>query len=167
MNISSTKFISMTVCGNHIQGVNTFINGNPTEHISDIKYLGYLTSDCKSESDEKLQIYSKLHGIMWRQMTKEIELRIHNITAKVALKFYSEAWLLRKGHEQNLEASPMKFLIHPLGIFKLDWERKQSIRDKLGVQNTVQEIHWYQQKWLQHLKRMERTGYPNRHYSIN
>jgi hypothetical protein len=72
----------MTVCGNHIQGVKTVINGNPTEHISDFKYLGCLTSDYKSESDEKLQIYSKLHGIIWRQMTKETEFRIQILQLK-------------------------------------------------------------------------------------
>jgi hypothetical protein len=43
-------------------------------------------------------------------MTEETELRIQNITAKIALKFCSEAWVLRKGHEQSLEASQMKFL---------------------------------------------------------
>jgi len=131
----------MAVCGNHIQGVKTFINGNPTEHTSDFKYLGNLTSDYKCESEEKIQIYSKLHGIIWRQMTKKTELRIHNITAEVALKFCSEAWVLRKGHEQSLDVSQMKLLRHQLGIIKLGWERNQSIRDKLGVQNTVQEVH--------------------------
>ena len=52
MNISSTKILSMTMCGNHIQGVKTLIYGNPTEHISDFKYLGYLTSDHISESED-------------------------------------------------------------------------------------------------------------------
>ena len=32
-------------------------------------------------------------------MNKEITLRIHNITAKAALKFGSEAWVLKKGEE--------------------------------------------------------------------
>jgi hypothetical protein len=99
----------------------------------------------KSESEKKLQLYGKLHGIIWRQVTKETELRIHNITAKVALKFCSEAWVLRNGHEPNPEASPVKFLRHPLGIIKLDWERNQSTGDKLGAQNSVREIQWYQQ----------------------
>jgi hypothetical protein len=31
-----------------------------------------------------------------KQMTKETKLRIHNITAKAALKFGSEAWVLKK-----------------------------------------------------------------------
>jgi hypothetical protein len=40
------------------------------------------------------------------------ELRIHNITAKAALKFGSEAWALKKRDEQLLEAAQMKFLRH-------------------------------------------------------
>jgi hypothetical protein len=40
----------------------------------------------------------------------------------------------------------MKFLIRLLGITKLDKEKNQSIREKLGVQNTVKEIKQYQQK---------------------
>ena len=50
--------------------------------------------------------------------------RIHNITAKAALKFGSEAWVLKKREEQRLEATQMKFLRHLLGITKLDKEKK-------------------------------------------
>ena len=53
-------------------------------------------------------------------MNKETKLRIHNITAKAALKFGSEAWVLKKREEQRLEATQMKFLRHFLGIIKLD-----------------------------------------------
>jgi hypothetical protein len=70
-------------------------------------------------------------------MTKETELRIHNITAKAALKFGSEAWVLKKRDEQRLEAAQMKFLRHLLGITKLDREGNQSMREKLGVENIV------------------------------
>ena len=38
---------------------------------------------------------------------KETKLRIHNITAKAALKFGSEAWILKKREEQRLEAAEM------------------------------------------------------------
>ena len=55
-------------------------------------------------------------------MNKETKLRIHNITAKAALKFGSEAWVLKKREEQRLEAAQMKFLRHLLGITKLDKE---------------------------------------------
>ena len=57
-------------------------------------------------------------------MNKEIKLRIHNITARAALKFGSEAWVLKKREEQRLEAAQMKFLRHLLGITKLDKEQE-------------------------------------------
>ena len=53
-------------------------------------------------------------------MNEETKLRIHNITAKAALKFGSKAWVLKKREEQRSEAAPMKFLRHLLGIIKLD-----------------------------------------------
>jgi len=52
-----------------------------------------------------------------------------NITAKAALKFGSEAWVLKKREEQRLEAAQMKFLRH-LGITKLDKEKKTNVLGK-------------------------------------
>ena len=63
-------------------------------------------------------------------MNKETKLRIHNITAKAALKFGSEAWVLKKREEQRLEAAQMKFLRHLLGITKLEKGKNQCIRGK-------------------------------------
>ena len=83
-------------------------------------------------------------------MDKETKLRIHNITVKAALKFGSEAWVLKKREEQRLEAQ-MKFLRHLLGITKLDKEKNQCIRTKTGAQSIVKEIKQYQKKWLQHV----------------
>jgi hypothetical protein len=65
-------------------------------------------------------------------MNKETKLRIHNITAKAALKFGSEAWVLKKREEQRLEAAQMKFFRHLLGITKLYKENNQCIRGKNG-----------------------------------
>ena len=42
-------------------------------------------------------------------MNKETKLRIHNITAKAALKVGSEAWVLEKREERRLEAAQMEF----------------------------------------------------------
>jgi len=66
-------------------------------------------------------------------MNKETKLRIHNITAKAALKFgSSEAWVLKKREEQRLEAAQIKFLRYLLGIAKLRKEKNQCIRGKNG-----------------------------------
>jgi len=93
-------------------------------------------------------------------MNKETKLRIHNVTAKVALKFGSEAWVLKKREEQRLEATQMKFLRQLLGITKLDKEKNQCIRGETGAQNIVKETKQYQEKWLQHVQRMDTNRIP-------
>jgi len=93
-------------------------------------------------------------------MNKETKLRIHNITARAALKFGNEAWVLKKREEQRLEAAQMKFLRHLLGITKIDKENNQCIRQKTGVQNIVKEIKQYQKKWLRHVQRMDTNRLP-------
>ena len=82
------------------------------------------------------------------------------------MKFGSEAWVLKKRAEQRLEAAQMKFLRHVLGITKLDKEKNQCTRQKTGAQNIVKELKQYQEKWLQHVQRMD-TDYQNKHYNIN
>ena len=70
------------------------------------------------------------------------------------------AWVLKKREEQRLEAAQMKFLRHLLGITKLDKEKDQCIRGEIGAQNTVKEIKQYQEKWLQHVQRMDTNRVP-------
>ena len=67
------------------------INGSITEQVTDFEYLRYCISEYKSDLEDKLQTYNKINGAIRRhfgkQMNKETKLRIHNITAKAALKF--------------------------------------------------------------------------------
>ena len=154
----------MARCGNHIERAKIVINDSIIEQVTDFKYLGYRISEYKSDLEEKLQTYNKINGAIRRhfgkQMNKETKLRIHNITAKAALKFVSEAWVLKKREEQRLEAAQMKFLRHLLGITKLDKEKNHCIREKTGGQNIVQEIKQYQKKWIQHVQRMDTNRMP-------
>ena len=76
------------------------------------------------------------------------------------MKFGSEAWVLKKREEKRLEAAQMKFLRHLLGITKLDKEKNQCIRGKTGAQNIAKEIKQYQEKWLQHVQRMDANRLP-------
>ena len=68
--------------------------------------------------------------------------------------------MLKKREEQRLEAAQMKFLRHLLGITKLDKEKNQCIGEKMGAQNIVKEIKQYQEKWLQHVQRMDTNRIP-------
>jgi len=49
----------------------------------------------------------------------------------------------------------MKFLRHLLGLAKLFKEKNHCIRVKKGTQNIVKEIKQNQEKWLQHIQRMD------------
>jgi hypothetical protein len=51
-------------------------------------------------------------------------------------------------------------LRHLLGITKLDKEKNQCIRENTGAENIVKEIKQYQEKWLQHIQRMDTNGIP-------
>ena len=110
------------------------INDNIIEQVTDFKYFGYRISEHESDLADKLQTYNKINAAIRRhsgkQINKETKLRIHNITAKAALKFGSEAWVLKKREERRLEAAQMKFLRHLLGKTKLDKEKNQYIKEK-------------------------------------
>ena len=75
-------------------------------------------------------------------------------------QFGSEAWVLKEREEQCLEAAQMKFLRRLLGITKLDKEKNLCIREKTRAQNIVKEIKQYQEKWPQHVQRMETNRIP-------
>ena len=83
------------------------INDNIIEQVTDFKYLDYRISEYGSDLEDKLQTYNKINGVIRRhfgkQMNKGTKLRIHNIIAKAALKFGSEAWILKKTEEQCLQ----------------------------------------------------------------
>jgi len=63
---------------------------------------------------DRIIYFINVNGAIWRHFGKQInnekKLKIHNITSKAALKFGSEAWILKKREEQGLEAAQMKFL---------------------------------------------------------
>jgi len=80
------------------------------------------------------------YGEILENITQETKLKIYNITATLALKFHSEAWMLKKRDEHVLYASLMTFLRHLLGITQLYRERNQTIRDKANVQNIVRDL---------------------------
>jgi hypothetical protein len=54
----------------------------------------------------------------------------------------------------------LKFLRHILGTTKLDEVKNQCIREKSRAKNIVKEIKQYQEKWLQHIQRMDTNKIP-------
>ena len=68
-----------------------------------------------------------------------------------AFRFYP-AW-------QTSQHCLISINLYSIGI-QLDKEKNQCIRQKTGAQNIVQEIKQYQEKWLQHVQRMDTNRLP-------
>ena len=136
------------------------INDNNIEQVTDFKYLGYHTAEYKSDLEDKLQTYNKINGAIRRhfgkQMNKQTKLRIHNI----------EIWKWSLGTEEKrgtmFRSSTDEIFETLTGNTKLDKEKNECIRGKMGAQNIVQEIKQYQKKWLQHVQRMATYRMPRR-----
>jgi hypothetical protein len=99
-----------------------------------------------------------MNGIIRRhfgkQMSKETQLRLHNITSKSTLRYGSENWILKQIHRQRLEEAQMKLLGPLLGLTRLDKKRNTEIREQLNIINIVQEIEYYK-KWFERVERMQ------------
>jgi hypothetical protein len=105
-----------------------------------------------------------LNGIIKRHfgkhVTTRIKLRLHNITSKASLCYGSEDWILYKRDAQKLEAAQMRFLRPLLGLTILDRQRNPDIRNRLKVNNIVEDIKLYQKKWLDHMERIDSSCLP-------
>jgi hypothetical protein len=69
--------------------------------------------------------------------------------------------VLNKRDKQHLEAVQMRFLRPLLVYSKLDLERNVDIRQRLKVQNTVEEIQTYQWNSTEHVERWHDNRLPN------
>ena len=110
--IFSLKYPSVSQ-GQWLRKYTEICHDNIIERVTDFKYLGYRILEYKRDLEDKLQTYNKINGPIRRhfgkQTNEETKLRIHNTTAKAALKFGGEAWVLKKREEQRLDAAQMKF----------------------------------------------------------
>jgi hypothetical protein len=135
------------------------IDGKIIEQETEFNNVGSKISEYKKDMEYKLQTYNRINGIIKsnfdKQMSNQTKLRIDNITAKTALKYGSETWVLNKRDKQRLEAAQMRYLRPLLGKTKLDRQKNVDIRERLRVQSTVEEIQTYQRKWKEHVERMQ------------
>jgi hypothetical protein len=75
-------------------------------------------------------------------MTKDLKVAIWNVT----------------GITHKLDE--MRFLRPLLGLTRLDRQRNTDIRNRLKVDNILEDIISYQKNWIDHLKQMDRNRIP-------
>jgi hypothetical protein len=97
-----------------------------------------------------------MNGIIKRHfgkhMAMDTKLRIHNITSKAALCYGSEVWIINQRDAQKLEAAQMRFLRPLLGLKRLDRQRNTDVRNRLKVDNILEDTISYQKNWVDHPK---------------
>jgi hypothetical protein len=90
-------------------------------------------------------------------MATDTKLRLHTNTSKARLCYGSENWIINKRDTPKLEAAQMRFFRSLVGLKRLDRQRNPDIRNRLKVHGIVEGTKLYQKKWLDHLKRMDRS----------
>jgi hypothetical protein len=90
------------VCGNTIVRAKIEINGKIMEEVLKFKYLGSIMSQYNADSalEYRIETFYRMIGItgssFGKQMTKENQLGLYNITSKAARKYGSEIWVLKQ-----------------------------------------------------------------------
>jgi hypothetical protein len=122
---SGTKTIRF--CGKILQRFEREIEGKFIEQVSNFSYLRYLISSDGKSINIKLQRYNKMNRNIkchfWKNMTGDTNLRIHNISSKVALCSGREKWNIYKRDAQTLEGAKMRFLRLLLGLKLFDCQK--------------------------------------------
>jgi hypothetical protein len=109
--------------------------------------------------DRKDSFYDELGRVFDQFPRYNMKILLGDFNAKVgreALKYGSETWVvLNERDKQCLEVAQMRFLRPLLVYTKLDRQRNVDIRERLKVQNIVEEILTYQKNFKEHVERMQ------------
>jgi hypothetical protein len=93
------------VCGNNIQRVKIELDGKIIEEVLEFKYLGNTIFFDNTNIELKIRVYNNINGIIRRSYKKEIsreaQLRLHNITSKAALTYGSGNWVLKQRNKDS------------------------------------------------------------------
>jgi hypothetical protein len=90
-------------------------------------------------------------------MTTDIKPLLHNITSKAGLCYGSENWIISKRDAQQLDTAHMRFMRPSLGLTRLNHQRNSDIRNRLKVDNIVEDIKLYQKNSQTNLKIVDRN----------
>jgi hypothetical protein len=122
MDISEEKTKSMVVTGRTQQRVQILISNKITEQRMDCVYVGSHMSPFERQKDieRNLMKCNKLNGVLrrnfWKQIRKGLQIRFHNVTARLALLYGSECWTLSQKDRNRINSSQIKFIRSLTGV---------------------------------------------------
>jgi hypothetical protein len=90
-------------------------------------------SEQQKDVEGNLMKYNKLNGVLTRnfgkQMRKDLQIRFHNVIAKLALLYGSECWMLCQKERNRINSSQMKFIRSLTGVTLRDRIKSDDLRN--------------------------------------
>jgi hypothetical protein len=93
-------------------------------------------------------------------MRQELQLCLHKIITKLAVKYARKTWVLRAKDRGRLEAAQMRFVKSIFGVTLRDKIKSEAFRTQLREDNIVAQIICNQEKWRKHVMRMPTNRFP-------
>jgi len=87
-------------------------------------------------------------------------MKFYKVVARPSLLYGSETWVTTQRDMTRLEAAEMRFLKSVTGYTRLDKIRSEVIRQELEISEIKDARLKYEQKWINHLERMDNTRLP-------
>jgi hypothetical protein len=92
------------------------------------------------------------------KVQRQTRLRTFNTLAIPILLCGSEAWTLKEQDNSRITAAEMKFMRKTAKYTWQDHRRDQDVTEELQIRPVVEKINNYKNKWIQHVRRMDRAG---------
>ncbi|XP_038050870.1 uncharacterized protein LOC119724021 [Patiria miniata] len=146
------------------------IGGTQLKQVEEFTYLGgkisesgTCTKDIQHRIGKALGAVQVLHNI-WRskEITNPTKVELYKVLIQSILLYGAETWTLKKVDENRLLTFEMMCLRKILGVTRLDKIRNTSIRQTLGVKNTITELVAKKRlRYFGHVKRMSPMRNPH------
>ncbi|KAJ4428996.1 hypothetical protein ANN_25992 [Periplaneta americana] len=76
------------------------------------------------------------------------------------LTYGSKSWIIKERDKSKLQAAEMRFLRRVKGCTRRDLIRNEDIRKELNIYNINEKVEDYEEKWKEHLSRMDNERIP-------
>jgi hypothetical protein len=143
------------------------ISNKIIEHINTFNYLGCsLSYERAKDVTTKVSKFLQITGIINQvlnpsKLQRQTRLRIYNTLAIPILLYGSEAWTLKEQDKSRITAAEMKLLRKTAKYTWQDHKQNRDITEELKIQPVMEKINNYKNKWIQHVRRMDRARRPH------
>jgi hypothetical protein len=164
LTISTNKTKTMAFRGRDPIISKIVINNKIIEQINIFNYLGCsLSYETEKDITTKVSKFLQITGIISQvlkpsKVQRQTRLRIYITLAVPILLNGSEAWTLKEQDKSRITAAEIEFMRKTAKYTWQDHKRNQDITEELEIRSVMEKINNYKNKWIQHVRRMDRAG---------